>query len=74
MTFDNILDNILGLPDEQQESLVNIIKSRLNEKYRDRIARDAKTSIEEFKNNLYKPEPASVLVHRLHTLVENDEK
>jgi hypothetical protein len=70
MTFDNVLDAVSELPFEQQESLVDIIKSRMNDSVRKRIANDAKISISEFENQKYKAETAEELINRLNSNLE----
>ncbi len=47
-TFDNVIEIIESLPEEQRESLIEIIKKRLIEERRDRLAQSIKEAKEEF--------------------------
>ena len=40
VTFDKALDVVESLPEEQRESLIDIVKSRLIEERRDKLARN----------------------------------
>jgi hypothetical protein len=66
MSFDNILDSVIELPVEQQKSLIDIIRMRLNDKRRTEIAEDAQESIKNFRNGNFQPETAESLIERLH--------
>jgi hypothetical protein len=72
MTFNNILNEIEELSDEQQESLIDIVKKRLLEKRRDEIAEDAKKSLLEYQNGKLHPERAEEIISRLHKAVDRD--
>lgn len=48
VTFDKVIEIIESLPEEQRESLIEIIKRRLLEKRRDRLARSIKKAKEEY--------------------------
>jgi hypothetical protein len=73
MTFDNILDSVIELPVEQQESLIDIIRMRLNDKRRTEIAFDAKISIDNFRNGKFISESAKELIERLHLSIDKIE-
>ena len=66
MTFDNILDSVIELPIEQQKSLIDIIRMRLNDKRRNEIAQDAQESIKNSQNGNFQHETAESLIERLH--------
>ena len=47
-TFDEALEIIESFPEEQKESLIEIVKRRLTEKRRDRLAQTVKEVREEY--------------------------
>jgi len=47
-TFDEALDIIESLPEEQRESIVEIVKRRLTEERRERLAQTVKEAREEY--------------------------
>ncbi|MBI5180414.1 MAG: hypothetical protein HZA05_03310 [Nitrospirae bacterium] len=47
-TFDNVIEIIESLPEEQRESLIEIVKKRLIEERRDRLAQSIKEAKEEY--------------------------
>lgn len=48
-TFDNVIEIIESLPEEQRESLIEIVKKRLIEEKRNRLAQSIKEAKEEYK-------------------------
>jgi hypothetical protein len=48
-TFQKALEIVESLPEEQRESLMDIVKRRLMEERRDRLARSIKGAREEYK-------------------------
>ncbi|MBM4308868.1 MAG: hypothetical protein FJ115_03085 [Deltaproteobacteria bacterium] len=54
ITFQKALEVIESLPEEQRESLVDIIKRRLVEERRDRLAQNIKKAKEEYKQGRVK--------------------
>ncbi len=48
-TFQKALEIVESLPEEQRESLMNIVKHRLMEERRDRLAQGIKEAREEYK-------------------------
>jgi len=54
VTFQKALEIIESLPEEQRESLVEIVKQRLIEERRDRLARSIKEAREEYKRGKVK--------------------
>jgi U3 small nucleolar ribonucleoprotein component len=50
ITFQKALEVIESLPEEQRESLIDIIKRRLIEERRDRLAQKIKKAREEYKH------------------------
>ena len=49
VTFDEVLEIIESFPEEQRESIVEIVKLRLIEKRRDRLAQSIKEAREEYR-------------------------
>ncbi len=49
ITFQKALEIIESLPEEQRESLVDIVKHRLIEERRDRLAKSIKEARDEYK-------------------------
>ena len=47
-TFDNVIEIIESLPEEQRESLIEIVKKRLIEERRNRLAQSIKEAKEEY--------------------------
>jgi ribosome recycling factor len=54
VTFQDALEIIESLPEEQRESLMEIVKHRLIEERRDRLAQIIKEAKEEYKNGEFK--------------------
>lgn len=48
-TFNNVIEIIESLPEEQRESLIEIVKKRLIEEKRNRLAQSIKEAKEEYK-------------------------
>ena len=48
ITFNDTLEIVESLPEEQRESLIEIVKNRLIEERRDRLAQSIKESREEY--------------------------
>jgi hypothetical protein len=54
VTFQDALEIIESLPEDQRESLLEIVKHRLIEKRRDRLARSIKEARGEYKRGEFK--------------------
>jgi len=54
VTFQKALEIIESLPEEQRESLVEVVKHRLIEERRDRLAQSIKEAREEYKQGKVK--------------------
>ncbi len=48
-TFDNVLDNVMDLSPDEQETLIDILNRRLIEYRRYRLAKDIKNTQKEFE-------------------------
>jgi hypothetical protein len=64
-TFQKVLDIIESLPEEQRESLIEIVKHRLIEDRRDRIAQSIKEAREEYKRGQIKRGTVEDLIREL---------
>ncbi len=54
ITFQKALEMIESLPEEQRESLMDVVKQRLIEERRDRLAKGIKKAREEYKRGAIK--------------------
>ena len=54
VTFQDALEIIESLPEEQRESLMEIVRHRLIEERRDRLAQSIKEAKEEYKHGEFK--------------------
>ena len=64
-TFQKALEIIESLPEEQRESLMDIVKRRLIEERRDRLAQSIKEAREEYKRGEIKKGNVDDLMHEL---------
>jgi hypothetical protein len=64
-TFQKVLDIIESLPEEQRESLIEIVKHRLIEDRRERIAQSIKEAREEYKRGEIKRGTVEDLIREL---------
>ncbi len=73
VTLDQAIDTALQLPAEQQEMLVDILRSRQIEARRQEIAADARASIAAFRAGKLKAYSAEDLITELHKTLEDAE-
>jgi hypothetical protein len=73
VTLDQAIDTALQLPAEQQEMLVDILRSRQIEARRQEIAADALASIAAFRAGKLKAYSAEELIAELHQSLEDAE-
>lgn len=73
VTLDQAIDTALQLPTDQQEMLVDILRSRQIEARRQEIAADARTSIAAFRAGKLKTYTAEELIAELHQSLEDAE-
>jgi hypothetical protein len=73
VTLDQAIDTALQLPTEQQEMLVDILRSRQIEMRRQEIAADARASIAAFRAGKLKAYSAEELIAELHQSLEGAE-
>ncbi|MCB0154929.1 MAG: hypothetical protein KDF65_09030 [Anaerolineae bacterium] len=69
-TFDQAIETVMQLPLEQQEMLVDIIRSRHIDRRRREIARDAQESIAAFRAGKLKSQPAETVITDLRNSLE----
>ena len=65
ITFQKALEIIESLPEEQRESLMDIVKRRLIEERRDRLAQSIKEAREEHKRGKIRKGTVDDLMHEL---------
>jgi hypothetical protein len=65
ITFQKALEIIESLPEEQRESLMDIVKRRLIEERRDRLAQSIKEAREEYKRGKIRKGTVDDLMHEL---------
>ena len=64
-TLNEVLDAVMGLPVEQQEMLVQIVRQRTIENRREEIAKAAEVSIAEFRSGKLKAQTAAEVISSL---------
>ena len=69
-TFDQAIETVMQLSFEQQEMLVDIIRSRHIESRRREIARDAQESIAAFRAGKLNPQPVAEVITELRKSLE----
>ena len=67
-TLDEVLDAVMGLPTEQQEMLVQIVRQRTIENLREEIAQAVQESISEFRSGKLKVQSAAEVISNLRLL------
>jgi hypothetical protein len=72
ISLDQALDMVMQLPQEQQETLLDIVRHRHIEQRRDEIAQDAQRSIEQFQSGQYQPMAIEQVLTDLRTSLEED--
>jgi hypothetical protein len=72
-TLNEVLDAVMGLPVEQQEMLVQIVRQRTIENRREEIAQAAQESMAEFRSGKLKAQTAAEVISDLRLLLETDE-
>ena len=69
-SLDRVLDEVMDLPPEQQEMLMQILQRRLIERRRDEIARDAEFSLAEFRAGKLQAQSASDVISELREFIQ----
>ncbi len=65
VTFNDILEIIESLPEDQKESLIEVVRRRLIEERRDRLAQSIKKAKEEYARGEVKRGTVDDLMHEL---------
>ena len=73
-TLDEVLDAVMGLPAEQQEMLVQIVRQRTIENRREEIAQAVQESISEFRSGKLKVQSAAEVISDLRLLLDAEEE
>jgi hypothetical protein len=74
ITLDQALDTVMQLPPEQQEMLIEIIRSRRIERRRREIARDARESLAAFQAGKLKPQSFNEIIAELRQALHEEEE
>lgn len=69
--LDKVLDAAMALPLEQQEMLIQILKNRIVDSRRDKIALDAAASLAEFQAGKLKVQTATEAIQELREYLNN---
>jgi hypothetical protein len=64
-TLNQVLETAMQLPLDQQEMLIEILQHRHIEQRREEIARDAKESLQLFREGKLKPQPVEEIIAEL---------
>ena len=67
--LDQVLDEVMDLPLEQQEMLLKILQGRMIERRRDKIAQDAISSLTEFRTGKLKAQSATEAISELREFI-----
>jgi hypothetical protein len=72
-TLDQVLENALQLPREQQEMLIKILQNRYHESRRTEIAGDAQKNLADFHAGNYRPQSAESVIAELRQSLNDPE-
>lgn len=64
-SYGQVLDSIEALPEEQQESLVNIVRRRLAERRRAALVKSVAEARKEFKSGKLRPATPSEIMRKV---------
>ena len=64
-TFDQVLEAVEQLPDDQQASLVDVVRRRLAERGRQRVIADAQEARVEYEAGKLRPMPVDELMREI---------
>ena len=73
MTFDQVVETIRQFPAEQQDMLIDLIRSWRIEAQRREIARDAQESLAAFRSGQLEPQSAQAMIAELEKSLEDQE-
>lgn len=69
-TLDQVLENALQLPDEQQQMLIEILQNRSTERRREEIATDAQKTLADFRAGKFEPQPVEGILVELRQALD----
>ena len=72
ITLDNVLENAMQLPYEQQEMLLDILYHRHIAQERSRIAQDAQESLRLYRADQFTPQPISEILAELDAIADEE--
>ena len=64
-SYGQVLDSIEALPEDQQESLVDIVRKRLAERRRDALIKSVGEARKEFKSGKLRPASPAAIMRRV---------
>ena len=67
VTFEQVLDNVMQLPLEQREMLIEILQKRHIEQRREEISQNAQDAILEFRTGKLKLQSANEIISQLRS-------
>jgi phosphoenolpyruvate synthase/pyruvate phosphate dikinase len=73
-TLNQVLETAMQLPLDQQEMLIEILQNRHVEQRREEIARDAKESLQLFREGKLNPQPVEAIIAELRQSLESDDE
>ena len=73
-TLNQVLETAMQLPLDQQEMLIEILRHRHIEQRREEIARDAKESLQLFREGKLKPQPVEEIIAELRQSLDSDDE
>ncbi len=74
LKFEQILDDVMQLPLEQREMLIDILLHRHVEQRREEIAQSAKEAISDFRAGRLKPQSAKSIISELRSTLDGTEE
>jgi hypothetical protein len=72
-TLDQVLENALQLPYEQQEILIKILQNRHHQSRRAEIAADAEQTLADFRAGNFQPQSAKAVIAELRQALNDVE-
>ncbi|HEY5297870.1 MAG TPA: hypothetical protein VIK59_08080 [Verrucomicrobiae bacterium] len=64
-TYGQVVDSIEALPDEQQESLVELLQRRLAERRRETLVKSVQEARKEFKSGKLRPASSAEIMRKV---------
>jgi len=73
ITFDEVLDAVMGLSPKEREALVEILQQRKIEEWRNETAEMVKDSEAMYRTGKILPQSADEVIQKLHDSLSSDE-